>query len=270
MLSLRPGQLYARLAGDRTVRGLAGFAGRRKVKIRALLPSRLHRSTTVTRDGFTYVVSPDPLDAEILDTVINRRHDVYFPEVVGDPESIHLVFEIGAHHGLYTVAAAAEYRNATIIALEPSISALPTLAAQVAVNDLTDRVQVIAAALGSHAGIARLSHEPSGSWGATLYEPDVVVDAESVVTLTLNQILGGRQPDLIKSNAEGAEFDLVAQLADQGSLPPTMILAVHHEYGDVDKLRSDIESLGYAVSVAIDGHHPMWRCDLLSGVAPRH
>ncbi len=252
------GHLYARVAGDRLVKGLAGFRGRRLVKARALLPRRLQPTLRLVGHGVRLRVTSDPLDVRIVRAVTSVDREVFFPLEVGDPANVRLVLDLGAHHGVYTAVAAHEYPSARIIAVEPALDSLLALRAQIAENGIGDRVEVVPAALADRAGLATLSHEGSGSWGATIHEPDVAVASETVAALTLAQIVGDRAVDVVKSNAEGAEYELVEQLGSLPRLPPTMVLAVHHEYGDVPGLRTSLESLGYLVEERRGGHHPIW------------
>ena len=242
--------------------GLNDFRRRNLVKVQALLPRQLRRTVALRRGDLTLLATSDFLDAKIIHSVTSRDHDIYFPSAVGDPEEVTLVLEVGAHHGIYTAVAAEEYPNARIIAVEPSLDALLALRNQIAANSLVSRVEVIPAAISDSAGLAVLSHEPSGSWGATLHEPDAVTFSESVVTLTLADVLRGRVVDVLKSNAEGAEFALVGQLELQEHKPRVVVMAVHPDYGDEDALRERMTAMGYSVETAIDGHHPVWSCVL--------
>jgi len=232
------------------------------VKVRSLLPERLQTCVTVSRDGYRLMLTSDPVDAEIADSVVNRHHHVYFPTAVGRPEDVRSILEVGGHHGLYTVVAARVYPNARIVSMEPSLDAIAVLRSQVRLNGLQDRVEVVPAAIGRRAGIAVLSHDPTGSWGATLFAPDEVVKTEVVVTLPLADVLFGRVPDLVKSNAEGAEFELVPQLEQLSDRPRVLVLAVHPEFGEVEGLRTRLHGMGYAVTEAIADHHPVWHCVL--------
>ncbi len=256
------GRLYSRVAGDRLVKGLAGFRGRRLVKARALLPQRLQPTLRLVGHGVRLRVTADPLDVRIVRSVTSVDRDVFFPPEVGDPGQVRLVLDLGAHHGIYTAVAAHEYPAARIVAVEPALDSLLALRAQITENGIVDRVEVVPAALAARAGLATLSHEGSGSWGATIHEPEATVASERVVTLTLADIVGDRTVDVVKSNAEGGEYDLIEQLGSLPRLPPTMILAVHHEYGDVDRLRRRLEALGYAVDERRGGHHPVWVASL--------
>lgn len=256
------GRIYVRLAGERHVKGLAGFRGRRLVKARALLPRRLQPPLVLVGDGLRLVVSSDPLDVRIVRAMTGTHRHVFFPPALGDLDAVRLVLEVGAHHGIYTAVAARAYPRARIIAVEPALDALRALRRQVRENDLAERVEIVPAAIAERAGVAVLSHEDSGSWGATLHAPEAVTATESVVTLPLAALLGGRSPDVVKCNGEGAEFEVVRQLEELSIRPAVMVLAVHPDYGDVDELRARLERAGYGVVQTLPGDHPVWLCTL--------
>lgn len=242
------------------MKGLGGFRGRRLVKARSLLPTRFQPPVVLECDGLRLRVTRDPLDVKIVRSVTSVQRSVYFPDEVGDASQVRLVVDLGAHHGIYTAVAAAEYPRARFVAVEPSLDALVELRRQVDVNALDGRVAVVPAALGAEAGVGVLSHDASGSWGATLLDPGTTLATERVVTLTYEHLVGDEAVDVLKSNAEGAEFTLVPELKRVPSLPRVLVLAVHPEFGDVDAIRSELGQLGYAIRVGIDGDRPVWVC----------
>ena len=95
----------------------------------------------------------------------------------------------------------------------------------------------MSAALAPDAGTADLRHAKDGSWGYSLYEDAAdAVGSERVKLATLPEILGADRPDIVKCNAEGAEFTLVRQLEDGADRPALMIVMVHPAFGDLDDL----------------------------------
>jgi hypothetical protein len=109
-----------------------------------------------------------------------------------------------------------------------------------------------------------LLHTDEGSWGNSRFQEEgvQVLGREQVTLLTLAEILQGERPDVIKCNAEGAEFALIAQLCDSDIRPSLMIVMVHPEFGDLDDTQRQIEELGYRVVRSGTEHHPAlqaWR-----------
>ena len=184
---------------------------------------------------------------------------MFFPRVEAP---VTCVLEVGAHHGFYSVAAAYEYPQAQIIAVEPSPESCVLIRRNVDLNNLADRVDVVEYALAAAEGDATLRHDRSGSWGSSLFPLDGEVSTETVRTRSLAQMLAGRSPELVKSNAEGGEFELVRQLEELGLRPSVLVLMVHDEFGDVDAMRSSLTALGYTIEVGENTAHPVWHCRL--------
>ena len=80
--------------------------------------------------------------------------------------------------------------------------------------------------------------------------------------VTFEEVLGGRTADFVKCNAEGGEVWLIEALESTLPLPATIVLMVHPEMIDVDRLRERVLRLGYSIDDAIDGAHPAWICSL--------
>ena len=170
--------------------------------------------------------------------------------------------DIGAHHGLYAAAALHTYRASRIICVEPSADALGPLRANLTINRYEDRARVVAAALAPVAGQGFLQHTTDGTWGYSLYEDaSATRGSEPVALATLEEILQGERPEIIKCNAEGAEFALIHQIRRSGVRPRLMVIMVHPQFGDVRALLDDATAAGYSFSQAGTAERPafhMW------------
>ena len=79
-----------------------------------------------------------------------------------------------------------------------------------------------------------------------LVKADVIaIGYETVRLATLDEILGSDRPDIIKCNAEGAEFSLIEQLSRTDIRPAFMLLMVHPEFGDENLLVEQARAMGY-------------------------
>jgi FkbM family methyltransferase len=203
----------------------------------------------------------DPLDETIAEDVFGRHHATYFPEVPDGFEP-KLVLDLGAHHGQYSLVATLEYPGANVIAVEPGPDQATALRRNVQLNQLDERITVLESALSDASGDAALHLDSDGSWGNTLFEPSGDGGAVTVRTSTLSQILGGRVPDVVKCNAEGAEYALIQQLDSIEPKPGLLVLMVHDEHGDVRALEEAIGMMGYEVNTVMVGDHPTWHCTL--------
>lgn len=252
------------LPSDRRVKGLGGAKGRGWLQARRLAAPLLQRPVTLsTADGLKLRVSADPVDEHIAQSILGPRHTEYFPEWPGGAPTAPCILDIGAHHGLYAAAALHEYPGARIVCVEPSAAALPLLHANLALNGFVDRARIVNAALAPTAGEALLQHAPDGSWGYSLYEDaDAATGSELVALATLPEILDGARPEIVKCNAEGAEYSLLEQLERTDVRPTFMVVMVHPQFGDMAALVARAESMGYEVTDKGWAERPafhMWR-----------
>lgn len=245
--ALRPaiGRLYRLLPASRRTR--LRCKGAWKLGIRKLarpllqLPVVLEAPSPV---GVRMLVSADPVDERIIDSLWRHRA-LYFPALGSRPQP-ELVLDIGAHHGFYALFALAAYPGSRILCVEPAVAAIALLRRNLELNGLVDRATVRRAALAGQRGTGELKYSRDGSWGHSLLESDErATGVERVETATLGDLIGDRRPDLVKCNAEGAEFELVRQLAAGDWRPPLVILAAHPWLGDLPALVTTMERLGY-------------------------
>jgi FkbM family methyltransferase len=218
--------------------------------------------TLTTPEGLQMRIGTDPVDEKIAHQLLGPRRADYFPEQLIALPANPCILDVGAHHGLYAVAALHEYPGSRIICVEPSADALHALRANVALNRCGDRVRIVHAALASDRGVGELRHTTDGTWGFSLYEDEeLAVDSEVVPLMTLADILDDDRPDIVKSNAEGAEFTFIGQLLDTDLRPLLMIVMVHPQFGDMERLLGLAASMGYRVEHTGLGHRPvlhMW------------
>jgi FkbM family methyltransferase len=194
--------------------------------------------------------------------VLGPRRSEYFPVwPTAIPENP-CILDIGAHHGLYAAAALHEYPGSRIICVEPSAGALGPLRTNLVLNGYTARSRIANVALASAAGEGVLQHAPDGTWGYSLYEDaSEALGSENVALATLETILDGASPQILKCNAEGAEFSLIDQLERSGARPLFMVVMVHPQFGDMAELVAKASALGYAVTRLGTDHRPafhMW------------
>jgi FkbM family methyltransferase len=263
VLAARRG-LVRSIPASRRIKGMGGARGRGWLQARKLVAPFLQRPVTLsTADGLRLRVSADPVDEHIAQSILGPHRPEYFPSWRGPVPEGACILDIGAHHGLYAAAALHEYPGSSVICVEPSADALAPLRTNLEINGFLPRARIVTVALASKEGEGVLQHAPDGTWGYSLYEDAAVaLGSENVKLATLGAILDGEQPQILKCNAEGAEFSLFEQLESAGVRPTLMVVMVHPQFGDMDALVATAESLGYVVSRLGTQHRPafhMWR-----------
>jgi FkbM family methyltransferase len=133
-----------------------------------------------------------------------------------------VVWDIGAHVGLYTIAAARRARH--VVAFEPLPQNIAMLRRHVALNRLTN-VTMVEAAVGSHDGTSRLVLGSSPSEARVASNGSITVAAWSLDTWLANT--GAPPPDVVKIDVEGAELDVLQGGTRSLAERPAIVLAIH-------------------------------------------
>jgi FkbM family methyltransferase len=257
------GAIIRALPASRRIKGLGGAKGRGWLQARKLVAPFLQRPVTlVTASGLRLRLTGDPVDEQIANSLLGPRRFEYFPAWPGPVPVAPCILDVGAHHGLYAVAALHEYPDSRIICVEPSAGALTALRSNLEINAYANRARIVNVALAMEPGRGLLQHAPDGTWGYSLYEDaSVSLGSENVNLATLDAILDGEKPQIVKCNAEGAEFSLIDELEHTGVRPAFMAVMVHPQFGDMERLVGKARSMGYAVSRLGTEHRPafhMW------------
>jgi len=205
----------------------------------------------VSREGCQFYLGEDVIDDIILQDVLQSYVSLYFPVNALASSLSPLILDIGAHHGFVTIEMLRRYQNAQVIAVEPNPKAIKLIRKNLRRNNYLDRVEIVEAAIGSSDGVGFLTFSDDGSWADTTAQDGPATKSNrrgtQVRTLSLATILEGRQPTLVKCNAEGAEFTVFPQLFSLGIMPPMIILMTHAAFGSVPELLTLFDKMGYHV-----------------------
>lgn len=138
--------------------------------------------------------------------------DVYrLREVLtGLPEDL-VALDVGAHVGNFSLALANMAKRAQVHAFEASPSTAHWLARNVAANGMQDRVHAHVIALAGKPGELSFVDNTQGSAHNGLTAPKDTGDLVTVPCLGFAEVLqmAGGHVDLVKMDAEGAEFDVI-------------------------------------------------------------
>jgi FkbM family methyltransferase len=220
-----------------------------------------------TRVGTRFYLGDDPIDDAILRHLMHDAVGIYFPEGAVVPPG-GLIVDAGAHHGIYATEALCRSPGARLIAVEPNPEARAYFERNLAANGMLDRVEYVAAALGRRGERGFLELGEASWYDSTVREPgrEPSPAGVPVPVVSIVDVLRGRRPDLVKLNAEGAEFQVIPELIENGILPDWLVLMIHEDRGSGSELIALLERSGYEVRPA-DGREPSSRvhCRLRRG-----
>jgi FkbM family methyltransferase len=164
-----------------------------------------------------------------------------------------VLFDIGAHYGIFSLAAA--QKGGTAVAVDPSPMALRMITTEAVLNGCYDRVKVFQAAISDVNGV--ISMLSSGVFSAGYFKS---VRGRSNRDLTKTQAVTVDQmvdiygpPTHIKIDVEGHEASVLR--GAEGTLrrnSPLLFLELHNEMvlldgGNPESSLDELEKLGYAL-----------------------
>ena len=152
-----------------------------------------------------------------------------------------VIIDGGGHIGLFTLFAKQKYPNAQITVFEPDRLSLKLLRSNIAANNL-ENVHVVEAGLfKDNGGISFGSNESDGS---SIFARN---SNESIKTVRLNEYIQS-DIDFLKLNIEGAEFDVIDEIAAKLHLVKEMVVE-YHGFPEIPqnlhKILSALDSAGY-------------------------
>lgn len=259
---------------DRSIKKLPEFKEGTKVplsyRIRRFFMPNLHfPSHIISANGAYHNLSNDPIDDSVLEEMLGKGAFLFFPKLSEEIENELMyggwVLDIGAFNGSWGIEMLMQYPEAKSIFLEPSPDKCRNIRKAIHKNKFSSKTRLISSGIGVKNGKAWLVMSEYGSWGDWLeYEkPKPPVKSLEVSTVRLQNVLNGIVPVIIKCNAEGGEFELVKQLITLRLKPKLIILMIHVEMGDMEKLKSDLLDYGYNIEVIKDHpRRPVWHASL--------
>jgi FkbM family methyltransferase len=168
------------------------------------------------------------------------------------------LFDIGAHFGVFSLAAA--HRGGRAVAVDPSPTATDMIAIETKLNRCTDRVRILQAAVSDAAG--EMSLLSSGTFSEGYFkvaQGRLESDLTKTLAVTVNQMAAEfGAPTHIKIDVEGHEASVLKgarSLLEEKS--PFLFLELHNdmiseEGGDPAEALNILDSLGYRIR-GLDG-----------------
>ena len=152
--------------------------------------------------------------------------------------------DVGAYSGVYTLLACTANPQLTAVACEPNPAKVAQLTANLRLNGLTDRVEVVAKALSSRGGRATLEI-PTDDSQASLAAGVRSAERVEVDVTTGDDVLAGRPVDLVKIDVEGLEPEVVAGMAGVLTAHRPTVIAECLDQAALDRLRDAMGRLGF-------------------------
>ena len=178
------------------------------------------------------------------------------------PASNHVVVDIGAHIGMFSLQAAQKSPQGRVFAIECSRESFNYLRLNVALNKMSN-IEVSRLALSDTTGEIRLFHA-DGNWGHSIMKP-LSSSGESVPADTLVNFFQTKQIDhcdLIKFNCEGAEFPILMSSPVELLRRVDLLLIQYHTelrgVYTVEQLARHLESAGFKTREHLTFGHGGW------------
>ena len=180
--------------------------------------------------------------------------------------------DVGAHLGNHSVAVARLGAASRVVAVEPNKEITRLLEANLAMNGLTDRIEIIGPgqALGREEGsgwLVRNRRKSSESMVKSDLSESQREEAEEVSMLTGDGLLSGQRVDAIKINTSGSEVEVLKGLGEVLSEQRPLLL-VAHTSGQEDRLQRVLDEYGYRLKATFESDRKN-RCSSLMVPAPR-
>jgi FkbM family methyltransferase len=161
------------------------------------------------------------------------------------------LFDIGAHYGLFSLAAA--QLNAKAIAVDPSLTAVRMMARQIALNKSGDRIRLLHAAVSEKRGLLKMLSSGVFSEGYfKLAIGRVASELTSIPAVTIDDLASEfGAPTHIKIDVEGHEAAVLRGGRETlERFSPVLFIELHSEMvmvdgGNPEAALDELRSLGY-------------------------
>jgi len=168
------------------------------------------------------------------------------------------VLDIGAHGGLYSLVLDRSIGFDAIVAIEPEAKSLAQLRANVMMNDLADKVEIVAKAASRKSGYAQfiVAHESNRGQSHLLSrKSEKQVAAILVETVAVDRIFTEKATLVVaKIDVEGHEDEVIGGMTETIK-NNSVILQIERNDADVSRLDQLLTPLGLVRVHSIDQDH---------------
>jgi FkbM family methyltransferase len=185
----------------------------------------------IQKQQFNVHYRPGTVDENVLNESFD--HDLFFlfvPEYRLQPD--HIILDIGAHIGCFSLLAASKAIAGKIYSFEPCSETYQLFEKNVQTNKLSN-IKTFQLAVAGKNGTALLYHDTvTGNWGHTIIKA-VSSESETVNCITLESIIESeniKHIDFIKFNCEGAEYGILLNTSPSILRRIKCMLICYHGY----------------------------------------
>jgi FkbM family methyltransferase len=204
----------------------------------------------IFRERLNFVIHPD--SREPFEMFCYRSSEMVeeMDAFLALTKSKNRLLDVGALHGVFSLAFAAMNSARKVVAVEPSPIAFSKLLYNVRKNDLAANIVMQESALSDTSGNLQMYYEWEHAVAAPLAEPGRMFSVEKILGDVLCEKLAFK-PDVIKIDVEGHELKVIKGLAQTiKSAKPLLFLEVHperitRENDNISDLSAFFEDAGY-------------------------
>jgi FkbM family methyltransferase len=201
----------------------------------------------------------------VLEIYWRRIYETYLKE---DRSTPMVIFDVGAHVGIFTLKTAKKIRNrGIVVAIEPNPHNYRRLQENIRLNGL-DNIIVLNVALGEASDIVPLWLPPPTEENTGLASIRFKVGNHSipVIVKTLAEVMKELNIDainLLKLDSEGAELAILKGLGENLRKTQSLAIAAEHFSSEANEISEYVSSRGFGVRVELKGGQPYVYAEVL-------
>lgn len=207
-----------------------------------------------TINGLTFFYREFSPDEQVIkDTITDNIFFEGFPEYKIKPN--HIVFDIGAHIGAFSLLLSSRLPKGKVFAFEPCLETFEILEKNIEVNSI-ENILPFKVALTDYVGETKLYYDVNeGNWGHSITKA-YSEKGEVVPTDTLNNFFQTHKIekcDFMKFNCEGAEFKIILSTPKEALKKIDTMLVLYHmdlaEEFKISQLVNHLKSAGFYTEI---------------------